>query len=139
MMVPAHNPGILSLDELVAWLRNSSLRRIQKVGTHLSKTSPITTWCSASNSPSKGTPLSGQTSRNSMPIDEAANACLRGFSSPLRTLQDSPHYISGCEENKPESWPVSAAWVRKNPRQSESHLKTLKAFRQWASHLSSTF
>lgn len=40
MTAPAHSHGILSLDESVAWLRNSSLRRIQKVATLLSKPFP---------------------------------------------------------------------------------------------------
>ena len=40
MTAPAHSHGILSLDESVAWLRNSSFRRIQKVATLLSKPFP---------------------------------------------------------------------------------------------------
>lgn len=73
MMAPAHNPGILSLDELVAWLRNSSLRRIQKVATYLSKPSPSQHGAQHETLPAKMHPTSGQTSRNRMPKVFMAN------------------------------------------------------------------
>lgn len=83
MTAPAHSYGILSLDESVAWLRNSSLRRIRKVATLLSKPFPSQLDADNEDTPTptlrKGASLSGQLL---LWIDEVANACLRDFSSP---------------------------------------------------------
>lgn len=85
MSAPAHNSGILSLGEPVAWLRNSSLRRIQKVETHLSKPPPPphSMVLRMKLFPSQDTSLSQGRLLNIMGLDEVVHACLRGFSAPL--------------------------------------------------------
>lgn len=42
---PALNCGIPSLAAFVAWLRNSSLRRMQRVAARWSKPFSLTAWC----------------------------------------------------------------------------------------------
>lgn len=121
VMAPAWDHAVLRLDEPVAWPRNSSLRRMQKVATHLSKPFPLRAHSSVLRrnlSPSKGTSLSGQTSQDGMWLDALANACLcaslhRWHINEHRP-QGSPRYTCGYEDHKLESGPVST--TEKNRR-----------------------
>lgn len=84
MSAPAHNSGILSLGEPVAWLRNSFEKNPESRNTSV-KASPtphsmvlrMKLFPSQDTSPSQGRLL------NITGLDEVANACLRGFSTPL--------------------------------------------------------
>lgn len=124
---PAHNSGILSLGEPVAWLRNSFEKNPESRNTSVkaSPPPPHSMVLRMKLSPSQDTSLSQGRLLNIMGLDEVANACLRGFSAPLG-LSFTTHPAV-----KRINWSLGL-WVLQGSERtldsSEGHRKTLNAF-----------